>query len=286
MRRCRRFLFLAVPISWVAVAHIGPLIAMARISLFATYPNPPGAAPTWTLAAYTAFVNEPGYSASLLHSLCLAAVTTFLALLMSYPLAYHVALRVSPQKRGRRLMLLVAPFWTSEVLRMFALGLLLANRGALNALLRWIGLTTMPIRMLYGTGAVLTGLIYTVLLSMLLPLYAALDRLPPELLEAASNLGAGAWFRFWHVTLPLTARGVASGVILTFLASLGVYAAPALLGGAGIPVFAITITDLFGAASGRWPMGAAFGFILLVAGTACAVGLAGLVPGVRRIQPT
>ena len=89
-------------------------------------------------------------------------------------------------------MLLVAPFWGSEVLRMFALVLLLANRGALNARLQWAGLTRAPVAMLYGNGAVLAGLVYTVLLTMLLPLYAALDRLPADLLEAASDLGAGA----------------------------------------------------------------------------------------------
>jgi spermidine/putrescine transport system permease protein len=97
-------------------------------------------------------------------------------------------------------MMLVAPFWTSEVLRMFALVLLPANRGALNAAMRWTGLTEAPVSMLYGTGAVLAGLIYTVLLSMLLPLYATLDRLPAGMLKAASDLGAGPWQRFWHVT--------------------------------------------------------------------------------------
>ena len=175
-------------------------------------------------------------------------------------------------------MLLVAPFWASEVLRMFALVLLLANRGALNAALRWAGLTQAPVSMLYGDGAVLAGLVYTVLLTMLLPLYAALDRLPAELLEAAADLGAGAWARFWQVALPLSASGVAAGTALTFLACLGVFAAPSLLGGPSKTLFATTIADLFGAASGRWPVGAAFGFILLTVGTACAVGLAALAP--------
>jgi len=285
VRRWPRRLFLAVPLVWVAVAHVGPLIAMARISVFAAYPGPPGVAPAWSPAAYATFLQGAGYRASLVHSLILATVTTAVSLLLAYPLAYHVALCVAPARRGRRLMLLVAPVWTSEVLRMFAVVLLLANRGALNALLRWLGLTHAPILMLYGSGAVLAGIVYTVLLSMLLPLYGALDRLPVVLLDAAANLGAGAWYRFWYVTLPLTGRGVAAGVILTFLASLGVFAAPALLGGAGTPVFATVIADLFGAASGRWPMGAAFGFILLVAGTACATGLAALAPGIRQPRP-
>jgi spermidine/putrescine transport system permease protein len=273
-----RIVFLAVPVLWVAAAHIGPLVAMARISILDVYPGPPDVAPGFGLAAYAAFLHEAGYRASLLRSLGLAAAATAASLLLSYPLAYHVAVRVAPKQRQRRLMLLVAPFWTSEVLRMFALVLLLANRGALNAVLRWLGVTSAPVPLLYGTGTVLAGLVYTVLLSMLLPLYAALDRLPANLLAAASTLGAGAWRRFWHVTLPLTARGIATGSVLTFLASLGIFAAPALLGGPSTPVFATTIADLFGAASGRWPIGAAFGFILLTVGTACAAGLAAL-PG-------
>ena len=130
-------------------------------------------------------------------------------------------------------------------------------------------------------GAVLAGIVYTVLLAMLLPLYAALDRLPSEFMDAAADLGAGAWRRAWHVTLPLTSAGVAAGAALTFLATLGVYAAPVLLGGAGTPVFAVTIADLFGAASGRWPLGAAFGFILLAVGTAGAAGLIAAAPQIN-----
>lgn len=268
-----RRLFLAIPALWVATAHVGPLVEMMRISLLNAYPGPLGATPAFSLAAYAAFLDGPGYRASLLHSFGLAAAATIMALLLAYPLAYYVALGVAPSRRGRRLMLLVAPFWTSEVLRMFAVVLLLANRGALNTALRWTGLTAAPVPMLYGNGAVLAGLVYTVLLAMLLPLYAALDRLPPELLDAAVDLGAGAWSRFWHVTLPLTAGGIASGAALTFLASLGVLAAPALLGGAGTPVFATVIAGFFGGASGRWPMGAAFGCILLLAATGCAAAV-------------
>ncbi len=260
------------------VAHVGPLLAMARISLLDAYPGSPGTTPAFSLNAYASFLRQTGYRLSLLHSLGLALVTTLAALMLAYPIAYYVAQHVAPAKRGRRLALLAAPFWTSEVLRMFALVLLLANRGALNAALQWLGLTAAPVPLLYGTGAVLAGMVYTVFLSMLLPVYAALDRLPRDVAEAAALDGAGPWQRLWHITLPLTSRGVAVGVVLTILATLGVFTAPALLGGAGVPVFAITIADMFGAASGRWPMGAAFGFILLAAGSALA-GLLALMLG-------
>lgn len=157
---------------------------------------------------------------------------------------------------------------------MFAVVLLLANRGALNSLLRWVGLTDAPLSLLYGTGSVLAGIVYTVFLTMLLPLFAAFDRLPANLLDAATDLGAGPFRRQWFVVLPLAATGVISGIALTFLLCLGVLAAPALLGGAGTPAFATVITGFFAGASGRWPLGAAFSLLLLVVGTACAGGLA------------
>jgi spermidine/putrescine transport system permease protein len=269
-----RRLFVAVPVLWVAAAHVGPLLAMARISLLDAYPAPPGAVPTFGGQAYTAFLNGPGYRAALGHSLGMAAAATGIALVLAWPLAWHVAMEVPPAQRTRRLALLVAPFWTSEVLRMFALVLLLANRGALNAVLRWAGVPGTPVPLLYGTGAVLAGIVYTVLLTMLLPLFAALDRLPPDLLDAAADLGAGPWRRQGLVVLPLAAGGIASAVALTFLLCLGVLAAPALLGGAGTPAFAAVIAGFFGGASGRWPMGAAFSLVLLAAGTACAGALA------------
>ena len=274
MIRWLRCLFIAVPVLWVAAAHVGPLLVMARISLLDSYPGAPGVVPMLGGQAYAAFLDGPGYQAALGHSLWLAATATGIALLLAWPLAWHVATQVPPARRVRRLALLVAPFWTSEVLRMFALVLLLANRGALNAVLRWTGLVGAPVPLLYGTGSVLAGVVYTVLLTMLLPLFAALDRFPPDLLDAAADLGAGPWRRQALIVLPLAAGGIASGVALTFLLCLGVLAAPALLGGAGTPAFASVIAGFFGGASGRWPMGAAFSLVLLAAGTACAGALA------------
>ncbi len=290
MTRWPHRLFVAVPVLWVAAAHVGPLLAMARISLLDAYPAAPGAVPTFGSQAYAAFLNGPGYRAALGHSLGMAAAATGIALVLAWPLAWHVAVQVPPVQRTRRLALLVAPFWTSEILRMFALVLLLANRGALNAVLRWAGLTDAPVPLLYGTGAVLAGTVYTVLLTMLLPVFAALDRLPPDLLDAAADLGAGPWRRQALVALPLAAGGIASAVALTFLLCLGVLAAPALLGGAGTPAFAAVIAGFFGGASGRWPMGAAFSLVLLAAGTACAGVLAwgvqagGIRTGLGRLR--
>lgn len=274
MSRSLRRLLVAVPVLWVAAAHVGPLLLMARISLLDAYPAAPGAMAALGGQAYAAFLHGPGYQAALGRSLWMAAAATGIALVLAWPLAWHVAMEVPPARRARRLALLVAPFWTSEVLRMFALVLLLANRGALNAVLRFLGVVGAPVPLLYGNGAVLAGTVYSVLLTTLLPLFAALDRLPPDLLDAAADLGAGPWRRQALIALPLAAPGIATGAALTFLLCLGVLAAPALLGGAGSPAFAAVIAGFFGGASGRWPMGAAFSLVLLAAGTACAGGLA------------
>jgi spermidine/putrescine transport system permease protein len=274
VKRLPRRLFVGVAVVWVAAAHVGPLLAMAWISFLGSYPDAPGATPVFGLRAYRAFVDGPGYLRALGHSLGMAMVATIIALALAWPLAWHVAVRVPRARRGARLALLVAPFWTSEVLRMFALVLLLSSRGAANTLLRWVGITGAPVPLLYGTGSVLIGIVYTVLLTMLLPLFATLDRLPRELLDAARDLGAGPWRVQWHVARPLAANGIASGVALTFLFSLGVIAAPALLGGAGTPAFATVIASFFADATGRWPVGAAFSLMLLAVGSACAGGLA------------
>lgn len=274
MIRLLRGVFIAMPVLWVAAAHVAPLLAMVRISLLNVYPAAPGIAPDYGFQAYAAFLNGPGYRAALGHSLWLAAGATGISFLLAWPLAWHVAVRVPSTLRFRRLALLVTPFWTSEVLRMFAVVLLLANRGALNAFLHWTGLMDTPVSLLYGTGSVLAGIVYTVFLTMLLPLFAALDRLPSDLLDAAADLGAGTLRRQWFVVLPLASAGIMSGAALTFLLCLGVLAVPALLGGAGTPAFAMVITSFFAGASGRWPLGAAFSLVLLVAGTACAGGLA------------
>ena len=274
MNRPSRLLFIAVPIVWVAVAHLGPLLTMARISLFEAYPLPIGVEPIWSLSAFRTLFEGPGYVASLGRSIWLAALTASIALALAWPLAWHVAVNTPRERRALRLALLAAPFWTSEILRVFALMLLLSNRGAVNAMLKLSGLTTAPIPLLYGTGSIVLGLLYTAFLTMLLPIYAALDRTPVELLEASTDLGARSWQTQLFVGLPQAAEGVACGVGLTFLLALGVIAAPALLGDAGTPSFSLVIAAFFGGASGRWPEGAAFGLILLLVGMAVAAGLA------------
>ncbi len=268
-----RLLLLLGPLLWIAGLNVAPLIEMARISLLDSYPAPPGHVARYSLDNYLAFVASPIYRAAFLRSIVFAGATTVLALLVAYPLAYVIALRVPRRRRLRRLLLLIAPFWTSEIVRIFAVMLLLANRGAVNGALRWAGVTDDPLPLLYNQYSVAFGMLYVVLLAMLLPLYAVIERLRRDLLDAAAGLGARPWSRFIRVTLPLSRDGIASGSALVFLISLGSFAVPMLLGGADTTLFSMTIGSMFASSAGRWPLGAAFGLILLVGG----LGIAGAV---------
>lgn len=262
----RRILFFAVPGAWVVFANLGPLVEMLRISFLDVYPPRAGEMPQWSLAAYAAFFEFGLYRVAFWRSLAIAAATTVGALLLCFPLAYHIAIRTPVERRGRRLMLLAAPFWTSEIIRIFGIGLLLSNRGAVNALLRAMGLIDAPMKLLYGPLSLALGMLSISFLAMLLPLFAALDRMPRDLLEAATDLGARPWQRLWTITLPACSGGIGAGCALVFLLSLGAYAVPERLGGPDTTVFADVIGGLFGSAANRWPMGAAFSAILLLAG--------------------
>jgi spermidine/putrescine transport system permease protein len=142
--------------------------------------------------------------------------------------------------------------------------ILLGNNGAVNLVLRSLGLIERPIPFMYTGFSVSFGVIYLTSLYMLLPLYSALEKIPGSYSEAAADLGAGAWTRFRRVTLPLSLEGVASGCTLVFLLSTGIYAVPVLLGGPGTTLFAESIAGFFHVAGDRWPTGAAFACILFL----------------------
>ena len=245
---------------------------MVRISLLDVYPAAPDHVARYSLENYSVFLQSPIYLGAFLRSLRFATIVTLLSLLAAYPLAYHLAVKTPPERSARRMLLLIAPFWTSEILRIFAVILLLSNHGAVNIALNRAGLIETPLPLLYNAFSVGFGMLYAMILPMLLPLYAALDRLPRSLLDAAADLGAGPWRRFLRVTLPLTIGGVVTGCVLVFLLSLGVFAEPMLLGGVNTTLFSMTIGGFFASSAGRWPLGAAFSLILLASALAiCAL---------------
>lgn len=261
----RQFLILAAfPVLWVLSQHLGPMLQMLRVSLTDAYPVAPGVEQSFTLDNYARFFGEQIFWQPFFRTLIFAGVLTFCTLILTYPVAYFLARHVSRKNQMLMLLLLLIPFWVGEIVRTYAIMILLGNTGAVNLALKWLGLIERPIPFMYTSFSMGIGIVYLTALYMLLPLYSALEKLPKSYNEAAADLGAGAWTRFRRVTLPLTLEGISSGCTLVFLISTGFYATPVLLGGPSTTVFAETIAGFFHVAGDEWPTGAAFATIMFV----------------------
>lgn len=265
-------LLLSLPLLWALVAHLGPIVGMLRVSFLDAYPPTVGVEPQFSLAAWQRFIEERIYWMPFFRTLVFSGVLTLATLLITYPVAYHLARHVRRDNRMLLLLVLLIPFWVGEIVRTYAIMILLGNTGAVNLALQWLGLIERPIPFMYTHFSLGLGIVYLTALYMLLPLYSALEKIPTSYGEAASDLGAGAWTRFRRVTLPLTREGIASGCTLVFLISTGYYATPVLLGGPGTTVFAETVAGFFHVAGDEWPTGAAFAMIMLVAALALTFG--------------
>lgn len=194
------------------------------------------------------------YLSVLSNSLVIAGITTLLALLLGYPAAYGIA-KLPRSWRTVALVLVVLPFWTNFLIRTYAWIVLLNSEGPLNKGLIALGLIDEPLGLLYTPGAVVAGLLYAYLPLMILPLYASIERLDPQLREAAANLGATPWRTFRDVTFPLTLPGVITGCLFVFVPSLGNFVVPELLGGGKTVMVGNLIRDQFLKAR-DWPFGA------------------------------
>ncbi|VVT08907.1 ABC transporter permease [Rhizobium sp. EC-SD404] len=262
----RQFLLLAsFPLIWVFVAHLGPIIQMFYISFVDSYPPRVGYEPQFTLDNWATFFGQSIFVTPFMRTLVYAFTFTFATLLITYPVAYFLAKHVKRQNQLIFLLLLLIPFWVGEIVRTYAIMILLGNTGAVNRLLMMLGMIERPIPFMYTSFSLGVGIVYLTSLYMLLPLYSALEKIPRSYLEAGADLGAGAWTRFRKITLPLSKEGIASGCTLVFLISTGYYATPVLLGGPSTTVFAETIAGFFHVAGDQWPTGAAFSSIMLIA---------------------
>jgi spermidine/putrescine transport system permease protein len=207
-------------------------------------------------------VADPVYLGIFGRSISYAAVTTAICLAAGFPAAWFIA-RCDDRVRGRLVVLVMIPFWTSFLIRTYAWMTLLRHDGLLNGLFLLLGLIRSPMEMLYTPGAVILGLVYAYLPFMMLPIYASAEKLDRSLLEAAGDLGAGPARVFLHVILPLTLPGIAAGVTLVFVPAIGMFAVTDLMGGARVPLIGNVIQNQFLQAR-DWPFGAALGVVFLL----------------------
>jgi spermidine/putrescine transport system permease protein len=211
-----------------------------------------------SLANYARAI-EPLYLNILWRSVLLAAATTLTCLLVAYPVAWWIARRAPAKWRNLLLTLVILPFWTSFLVRMYAWIVLLRSEGIVNMGLVSLGLSRAEL--LYNDFAVLLGQVYGELPFMVIPLYVSIEKLDPALLEAAADLGAGFWQAFRRVVVPQTMPGITAGCVLVFIPSLGAYLAPDLLGGGRTAYIGNLIQSQFAVARDM-PFGAALSFVL------------------------
>lgn len=235
-----------------------------------------------TTESYGRFFSDFIYTELFIKSFTYAAVTTFVCLVIAYPLAMLIAR--SPKKHRDLLVLLVIlPFWSNFLIRVYAWMIILGPQSVfVRALNHFIGLFGFePVSLLYTPFAVIVGLVYVHLPFMVLPLYANLEKHDPALLDAAQDLGANAWRRFWRVTFPLSLPGVYAGAALVFIPALGIFAIPDILGGTEGIMIGNVIKQQF-LDSRDWPFGSVLSMVL----TVMAIGIAGLAAWVGRRQRT
>jgi spermidine/putrescine transport system permease protein len=217
----------------------------------------------FTLDNYMRVV-DPLYLSILWRSLLIASVTTLLCLLFSYPFAYAIARMENERARNTLLILVMIPFWTNFLVRTYAWRVILGSDGPLNGLLMGLRVIREPLPLIFNDGAVLVGLVYGYLPFMVLPLYAAIERIDFSLVEAAQDLYADGRAAFLRVVLPLSMPGILAGSILVFIPSLGTFVTTDLLGGSKSVMIGNLIQSQFLTAR-DWPFGSAFSVLLMVA---------------------
>ncbi len=264
-----RRLTLALPWVWLAIFFLAPFVLVAKISIAQVQVSVPPYTPLFDAdgqiqidwANYKLLFTDAIYVKAYFGSLRIAAIATALALLIGYPLAYAVA--CSPARwRPVLLLLLVAPFWTSFLVRIYAWIGLLRPTGMINTALLSLGLIDEPLKLINTEAAAVFGIVYAYLPFMVLPLYARLDKLDPALLEAAADLGATPWRAFWSITVPWSLPGIAAGCLLVFIPALGEFVIPELLGGPDtLMVGKIMWAEFF--SNRDWPLSAAATVLLL-----------------------
>ncbi|WP_341206300.1 spermidine/putrescine ABC transporter permease PotB [uncultured Psychrosphaera sp.] len=211
-------------------------------------------------------VFEPIYAGVFWNSLLMSGITTLVCLLIGYPFAYLLA-NMSPTMRVVLLFLMVVPFWTNSLIRIYAIKMILGKKGIVNSFLMFTGVIDSPVQLIYTDFAVIIGLVYILLPFMVLPLIASFAKLDRSLIEVGKDLGASPFYRFIHILLPLTAPGIIAGCLIVFLPAMGMFYVADILGGAKSLLLGNVIKNQFLVVR-DWPFGSAFSvfLILLMAG--------------------
>ena len=265
-----RRITIAVPYLWLFVFFLLPFIIILKISLADPVIAQPPFTPTIddqgklsvTADNFLFLLTDKLYALTYLKSVMLAALATIFTLVLGFPMAYGIA-RSDPQTRGLLLLLIILPFWISFLLRVYAWMGLLNNYGVINNLLMWIGVIEQPLQLIYTDFAIFIGLTYSYLPFMILPLYATLERMDMDIVEAAQDLGASRTQAFWDVTWPLARPGVIAGCMLVFIPAMGEYVIPYLLGGPESLLIGRVLFDEF-FVNRDWPLASSVAIVLLL----------------------
>ncbi len=268
-----RLTALAIPYAWLGLFFLLPLLIVLKISVSESVMGIPPYEPILTFAEnatlqihltfsnFVLLLRDDMYVVAYVNSVKIAAISTLISVLLGYTMAYGIA-RSPLRWRYLLLMLIIIPFWTSFLIRIYAMIGFLKDNGLVNNLLMALGIIDQPLAIMYTPAAVYIGIVYSYLPFMVLPIYAALERMDPSLLEAASDLGAKPWKAFLRVTLPLSMPGVVAGSLLVFIPAVGEFVIPELLGGLGSPMIGKVLWAEF-FSNRDWPVSSAVAVAML-----------------------
>jgi spermidine/putrescine transport system permease protein len=270
---------LGLPLAWLVVFFVAPIAIVAAYSLdiYSLFPGPHG----FTLGAWRGFVHDPVYLRLFWKSVQMSLIVSAIIVVLAYPLAYFLALS-GTKRKYILLLVLIAPFLTSYLLRVLAWKVILGDQGVVNSFLFWTGLRSSghPLsQLLYSRFAVMLVLGYIWLPFVALPIFVSLENLDRRLLEAASDLGASRLQAFRRVTLPLSAPGIVAAFLFVFIPTLGEFVTPSLVGGASGYMYGNQIVDLFGTGFPDWETGSVLAIFLLGVVTVLTVAFS------RFLQP-
>jgi len=260
-RRSQLALLVAPSALWLIILLVLPLITMIGLSFQKSAFGPDSE--VFTFASYLNFWQNSAYQSLLGKSLWISLVVAGLSILLAYPVAYFLAFHAG-DKQSLLLNIMIIPAWTSFLLRVLAWRLILGSNGLINTFLMWLGVIQEPISgLFYSVNAVIITLVYIWIPFAALPIYVALLRIEPGLLEAASDLGAKPWQGFFKVTLPLSIPGILAAFLYVFIPTVGEYVTPALVGGPNGLMIGNIIWDQFMRGL-DWPMGATLSLVVML----------------------